>query len=99
MTGRSRAVFAALLFAAIALALGLAAAPQLHDQLHHHSPATHQCAVTLFSSGSVENTACEPAATAQQPAPLLHILPIVMGPRVVARIPASLLEHAPPAQS
>lgn len=99
MAGKSRTVIAALLLSAITLALGLAAAPQLHDQLHHSAAPTHQCAATLFSSGTVEHSAAEPTPGAPELAPLRPSRPAANWPRIVVRPSVSLLEHAPPAQS
>jgi hypothetical protein len=95
-----RRTTAALLFAAIAFAVGLSAAPQLHEWLHKvDSRSTHECAATLMSSGSVEHSACEPPPTQRDEKPTgdtswqqplrFHL----------ALLGVSLLEHAPPAQS
>ena len=99
MTGRLRASFAALLLAAITYALGLAAAPQLHDWLHHSDQSAHQCAATLLSSGSVEHFAVEPAAKAPERVPVLQTFSSAELPRIILRLSSSLLEHAPPALS
>ncbi len=99
MTGKMRACMAAALFAAIAFALGLAAAPQLHDRLHHADKGTHECAATLFSSGSLEHSACDRVTPVPDDAPRVSAILAFACPRFVARPVFSLLEHAPPALS
>lgn len=89
---------AALLFAAITCAVGLSAAPQLHDWLHNIGDrANHECAATLMSSGNVEHSACEAVPTAPQPAPTVPAFRTQLFPRVLSTVEFSLLEHAPPA--
>ena len=100
MNGKLRVTFAALLFAAIALAVGLSAAPQWHNWLHHSGDrSNHECAATLLSSGSVEHSDCEPASVAPRPAPSVPAFRTQLFPRVLAYRGFSRLEHAPPAHS
>lgn len=95
-----RGIIAAALFCAVAIAIGLSAAPQLHKWLHKSSDwPNHECAATLMSSGSMEQSASKPVATKPQRAPGTPAFPAPGFPRVIARVPSSLLEHAPPAQS
>jgi hypothetical protein len=95
---RFRALIASLLFCSVAFAIGLSAAPQLHDALHKGELATHECAATLLSSGSWEYTALEPVLAAPQLAPKSLRL-VDAAPRFIARPRTSILEHAPPALS
>jgi hypothetical protein len=93
---RFRALIASLLFCSVALAVGLSAAPQLHDALHKGELATHECAATLLSSGSWAHSAVEPVLAAPQPAPQIFRF-IDAAAWSVARPRPSILEHAPPA--
>lgn len=99
MSGKLRPIVAALLFCSIAIAISLAASPQLHTWWHKSDAANHECAATLISSGSVEHAAGEPIAT--QPTRAPHVVTFRMPghPRFLARLGFSLLEHAPPALS
>ena len=95
---RFRALIASVLFCSVAFAIGLSAAPQLHDALHKSDGTTHQCAATLLSSGSYEHGVPAPVLAAPQPAPQTFcFVDAVM--RVAARPRTSILEHAPPALS
>jgi hypothetical protein len=95
---RLDACIAALLFCGVVISVGLAAAPQLHDWLHKGSGASHECAATLMSNGSLEHSACDPVLKAPQPARVAPTF-VTPGIRVIARAEASILEHAPPANS
>jgi hypothetical protein len=76
-------------------ALTLASSPRLHERLHPTNPQ-HECAATMIASGSCEHSA--PPAVA----PKVHELPLspAFFPQrfqfVVAAIPSSIQEHAPP---
>lgn len=97
---RLRAVTATVLFCAVALAVGLSAAPQLYKWLHKMGDRpNHECAATLMSSGSVEHSACAPIATEPRRPPDRRALPAQGFPRVIAELAFSLLEHARPARS
>ena len=96
--GRFRALIASLLFCSITFAIGLSAAPQLHDALHHGDRTTHECAATLLASGSWEHSAAEPALNAPQPLPATASF-VKACLRLVAHPQTSILEHAPPALS
>lgn len=93
----SRAFFIGAFVAALLLALACSAAPQLHAWIHNDSAAaTHQCAVTLMSSGS-----CDHITTALPQAPQIDSPPVsaVLSDNTVfvsARFEFSILEHAPP---
>ncbi len=90
---------ALLALAAFLFAFALAAAPQLHEQIHPNSAAsTHECAVTLFVAGSYEHAS--PPATAS--APDVAEESAILTPSAIAiaqSLDFSLLEHAPPALS
>ena len=97
---RFRSLVASLLFCSVALAIGLSAAPQLHDALHKGDRSTtHECAVTLLSSGSWQHSACEPAVIDPEHAPRVHIIEAAAAPKLVASLEFSRLEHAPPVLS
>lgn len=95
---RFHAIVAHGLIAAFLLALGLSVAPQLHERFHADAAGpSHECAVTLISTGKYE----------QGNAPIKVILP--QPPIVCAEIPAlrpvqvpvlflraAIFEHAPP---
>ncbi|MEP6810688.1 MAG: hypothetical protein ABI992_10625, partial [Chthoniobacterales bacterium] len=61
--------------------------------------ATHECAATLLSTGSVEHSAAAHLTVEPQQIPRGWVLLAAACPRVSARPAFSLLEHAPPAQS
>jgi hypothetical protein len=94
-----RAIVAAGFIVALLFALVLSAAPQLHERIHQPTGSTHECAVTLLTSGSCQHTPCAAIAIAPQPPkPLstpVHRHFQLVGPR----LEFSLLEHAPPAIS
>ncbi len=96
---KGRAFIAATLFCAVALAIGLSDAPQLHKWLHNAGDRpNHECAATLLSSGSMEQSACAPLTAEPQRVPSVPAFPSRGFPRVIATLRFSLLEHAPPAQ-
>jgi hypothetical protein len=94
-----RAIVAAGFIGAFLFALVLSAAPQLHERIHQPTGATHECAVTLLTSGNCAHTPSgaisvappppQPASRSSQPGFQL----------VSQRLQFSLLEHAPPAIS
>ena len=91
-------LISSLLIAAFLVTIGLAAAPRLHEQIHH-AHADHECAVTMFASGKCDHSAADPF---EIHARLLSPSPVVMprGKRLlVARVESSVLEHAPPVYS
>ena len=77
-------------------ALTIASSPQLHEKLHKPS-SQHECAATLIASGNCEH------ATSPQLVPKLENAPnspAFLAKRfqfVVASVPSSVQEHAPPA--
>jgi hypothetical protein len=76
-------------------ALTLASSPRLHEKLHKVG-THHECAATLIASGKCEHTA-PPAVTPKiQEAP---VSPAFLGQHfrfVIAAVPSSIQEHAPP---
>jgi len=78
------------------VALTLASSPQLHEKLHNVD-SHHECAATMIAAGNCEHSA-PPAVP-----PKNHNLPISPAflPQrfqfVVAAVPSSIQEHAPPA--
>jgi len=100
MKGKLRAISAALLFAAVAVAAGLSSAPQLHEWLHDIGDfANHECAATLLSSGGVEHSDGAPVFRAPQAAPTARALSSRPVQHASASLEFSLLEHAPPVLS
>ena len=91
-----RRVAALLTGAALIFAVVLAAAPRLHDYIHQGAGPDHECAVTIFASGKCDATLPDVMPSAQ---PLLtaHASLPVLAHQVVAAVPCSILEHAPPA--
>lgn len=96
----TRAFIAALLFCGVAVAVGLSAAPQLHEALHMSGAQTnHECAATLMASGNVEHSGCEPISIEAAAAPELVAFRSPARVFIVRKLGTSLLEHAPPARS
>jgi hypothetical protein len=80
-------------------ALILSAAPQLHERIHQPGGATHQCVVTLLSTGNCDHTPCDAIAIAPYPPKLSVGLFAEKFQLEIAGLEFSLLEHAPPAIS
>ena len=83
---------------AVLFALVLSAAPQLHEQVHG-AANTHECAVTLLTSGNYQHTVVATISVAP-PAPFAGF--ISASERFsfrCAHLEFTLLEHAPPAIS
>jgi hypothetical protein len=94
-----RAIVAAGFIGAFLFALVLAAAPQLHERIHQPRSATHECAVTVLTSGNCEHTPCDAIAIAPQPPKPSSAFCHHHFQLVSALLGFSLLEHAPPAIS
>ena len=92
---------ASILVSAFLFAIALAAAPQLHAELHlDQSAASHECAVTLLANGRYEHSAAPTIVSAPDPAE--HVATIAIFTSVWVAAPflrASIFEHAPPAFS
>ncbi|MDP9004034.1 MAG: hypothetical protein M3N12_04510 [Verrucomicrobiota bacterium] len=94
-----RAIVAAGAIAAFLFTLVLSAAPQLHERIHHPTGATHECAVTLLSSGNCTHMPAD-MITIAPPPPRLAARFFAPGSQLLApRLEFLLLEHAPPAIS
>lgn len=94
-----RVLVAAGFIGAFLLTLVLSADPQLHERIHQLAGASHECAVTLLTTG---NCALTPSAaiTIAPPPPQLASRFSQPGFQLVsAHLEFSLLEHAPPAIS
>jgi len=78
------------------VALTLASSPQLHEKLHKPR-AHHECAATLIAAGNCEHNAPSTVVPKSNNFPLsLAFLPQRFQ-FVVASVPSSIQEHAPPA--
>jgi hypothetical protein len=76
-------------------ALTLGSSPQLHEKLHKVG-THHECAATMIASGNCEHTAPASIAPKIQDAP---VSPAFLGQHfrfVIASVPSSVQEHAPP---
>src|SRR6478736_9746800 len=78
------------------VALTLASSPSLHEKLHKPS-SQHACAATIIASGNCEHSAPPQLAPKLENAPNSPaFLPQRFQP-VIASVPSSVQEHAPPA--
>ena len=91
-----RAITVGAFAAAFIFALILSTAPQLHERIHQPGGATHQCVVTLLSTGNCDHTPCDAIAIAPYPPAPTFELSNSDFLLVSAHIEFSLLEHAPP---
>lgn len=101
MIGRTTSrITAALAGAAFVLALAVAAAPQLHERLHNISDTvTHQCAVTLVSSGNCEHAFASSPQCQPDFVPAAPALTAADAQILPHAVDFALLEHAPPSFS
>jgi hypothetical protein len=94
-----RAIVAAGSIGAFLFTLVLFAAPQLHERIHQPTGATHECAVTLLTSGNCTDAPFDAISLAPPP-PRPASRFFQSGFQLVSpRLEFSLLEHAPPAIS
>jgi hypothetical protein len=77
-------------------ALTLASSPQLHEKLHKPR-AHHECAATLIASGNCEHGASSSVAPKSNNFPVSPAFLLQRFQFVVASVPSSIQEHAPPA--
>ena len=91
-----RAIAAGGFVAAFLFALVLAVAPQLHELVHQPSGNTHECVVTLLTTGSCDHAPCNAIAVAPRPPKPASALFHRHFYFVSAPLEFSLLEHAPP---
>ena len=83
------------LIAAFLTALTLASSPQLHERLHSSSPH-HECAATIIASGSCEHNASPAVTPKLQDVPASPAFLAQHFRFVIAAVPSSVQEHAPP---
>ena len=76
-------------------ALTLASSPQLHEKLHK-TGTHHECAATMIASGSCEHTAPPSIVPKNQDAPVSPAFLAQHFRFVIAAVPSSVQEHAPP---
>jgi hypothetical protein len=84
------------LLIAIFTALTIASSPQLHNRLHKVD-SRHDCAATLIASGNCEHAASPPLVPKRANAPNSPAFLPKRFQFVVASVPSSVQEHAPPA--
>ena len=77
-------------------ALTLASSPQLHEKLHKID-SQHACAATIIASGNCEHTASPQLVPKLENAPNSPAFLAKRFQFVVASVPSSIQEHAPPA--
>jgi hypothetical protein len=94
-TGWTR-VFALVCIFSFLFAIALSEAPQLHNWLHSTSAANHECAATLIGSGHCDHNAPPQAAPELQNAPNSPAFLPQRFQSVIAAVPSSVQEHAPP---
>src|SRR5438105_9718939 len=78
------------------VALTLASSPQLHEKLHKPG-SQHECAATLIASGNCEHSASPALVPELENAPNSPAFLPKRFQFVVASVPSSIQEHAPPA--
>jgi hypothetical protein len=88
---------ALLLGAAIVFVLGLSVSPNLHERLHPTAATFHECAATLIASGHCEQNAPPQGAPKLENAPNSPVFLPQRFQSVIAAVPSSIQEHAPPA--
>jgi hypothetical protein len=76
-------------------ALTIASSPQLHEKLHKVD-SHHACAATMIASGNCEHTAPPSVAPKIQDVPVSPAFLAQHFRFVVASVPSSIQEHAPP---
>jgi hypothetical protein len=80
---------------ALFIALTFASWPQLHEKLHKPS-SQHECAATILSSGNCEHNALPQGAPQLENAPNSPAFLPQRFQSVIASVPSSIQEHAPP---
>ena len=81
----------------VLFAIALSVAPQLHGWLHRTSSANHECAAMLIASGSCEHSVPPQGAPKLENAPNSPAFLPQRFQSVIAAVPSSIQEHAPPA--
>jgi len=77
------------------VALTLGSSPQLHEKLHKAGPH-HECAATMIASGNCEHSAPPQLVPKLENAPNSPAFLPKRFQFVVASVPSSIQEHAPP---
>jgi hypothetical protein len=77
-------------------ALTIASSPQLHEKLHKVD-RHHECAATIITSGNCEHSAPPQLVPKLENAPNSPAFLPKRFQSVVASVPSSIQEHAPPA--
>jgi hypothetical protein len=77
-------------------ALTIASSPQLHERLHKVD-SQHGCAATMIASGNCEHSALPQLVPKLENAPNSPAFLAKRFQFVVASVPSSVQEHAPPA--
>ena len=94
-----RAISVSLLAVAL-VAIIASASPRFHEIIHYNSGASnHSCAVTLFSSGSCDQTHSVEKVGHPHPGAVARALIFLPYQLIFAVLDFSRLEHAPPAFS
>jgi hypothetical protein len=78
------------------VALTIASSPELHEKLHKTS-SQHECAATILASGNCEHNAPPQGAPKLENAPNSPAFLPQRFQSVIAAVPSSIQEHAPPA--
>ncbi len=93
-----RALVAGGLLCAFLVALGLAAAPQMHERFHADADSpNHECAVTLIAAGKCAQGHVTPIMAPPQPAVLVEKISVLTPiDRATPFLRAAIFEHAPP---
>jgi hypothetical protein len=89
-------VFALGCICSFLFAIALSDAPQLHSRLHPTSGANHECAATLIASGNCEHNVPPQGAPKLENAPNSPAFLPQRFQSVIAAVPSSVQEHAPP---
>jgi hypothetical protein len=89
-------VFALCCICSFLFAIALSDAPQLHSRLHPTSGANHECAATLIASGNCEHNVPPQGAPKLENAPNSPAFLPQRFQSVIAAVPSSVQEHAPP---
>jgi len=96
----TRALVAAVLFAAFSWTLLVSLSPRLHGCIHADANRSdHVCAITLVASGSYEHAGQPPLVTVPLPAVQFSKIPALTSCWVKSPfLGAHIFEHAPPAR-
>ena len=93
-----RTFIAFALIAHVLAIVAMAACPHWHEEAHHDANhEDHDCAVTLFASGSADSTGAPPVFTSVA-LPCVEVLRMEQAQDVfLARVEGRIRERAPPA--